>query len=233
MAGRLARRLTAAGRAGVYTRLLWCAPRLHPNPSGAFRENWSLGRPALRFLRRTVRPGDATLETGVGVSTVLLALLGARHTAITPDPREVDRVRQVCEGAGISLRRVDFLVGRSAQLLPRLPARELDLLLLDGSHAFPAPFLDWYYAAPLLRVGGVLLVDDVQLWPCGTLSRFLDEETGWSRLPALGRAAGFRVERPVDPDPGWMEQPFVVARSAVPRRGRPAGRRPRAAERTP
>jgi hypothetical protein len=41
----------------------------------------------------------------------------------------------------------------------------LDLVLVDGSHSFPQVFfIDWFYTAGALKIGGHLLVDDVHVW---------------------------------------------------------------------
>jgi hypothetical protein len=49
----------------------------------------------------------------------------------------------------------------------------LDLVLIDGDHAFPASFIDWYYTAEQVKLGGYVIVDDTNLdyWhnPAGLL----------------------------------------------------------------
>ena len=58
-------------------------------------------RPPRIVLRRNVTPGQRTIETGSGMSTILFLLLGADHTAVSPDAGEPERIRRYCETRGI------------------------------------------------------------------------------------------------------------------------------------
>ena len=87
-------------------------------------------------------------------------------------------------------------------------------MLIDGSHAFPAPFIDWLYTASALKVGGHLIVDDTQLWTGHVLKQFLDEEAGWAlRHAYAGRSAVFVKERGSPAFPSGPTHPFVTRRS--------------------
>lgn len=188
-------------------------PRVHTHADGRVRDDLALSKRTLRYLHRVLTQQSQTLETGVGASTVLFAMAGGRHAAITPDELEVARTRDYCRRRGISLRRVEFHLGYSEILLPNLSPMELDLVLIDGSHSFPTPFIDWYYTAPLLRIGGLLMIDDTQLWTCGTLASFLREESGWVRQRRLGRTVTFRKCGLFERSRNWVDQPFVARRS--------------------
>lgn len=190
--------------------LLADPPVVHDTSDGR-RTSWALSDEALRFLASHVHPDDATLETGEGVSTVVFALRGARHTCVTPNRVVVDRLRTWCQERGVSLDGVTFVLGASQDVLPSLPRTPLDLVLIDGGHGFPIPFVDFLYAAPCLRVGGLLLVDDIQLWTGEVLHRFLDAEPQWERIALVGRrTVVFRrvADEPVVRE--WIDQPFVV-----------------------
>jgi hypothetical protein len=50
---------------------------------------------------------------------------------------------------------------------------ELDIVFIDGMHAFPWPILDWYSTADHLKVGGLMIIDHTQLPSVGILSEFL------------------------------------------------------------
>jgi hypothetical protein len=193
-------------------------PRVHLDASGRIQAKLVLSKRALCFIHRTVADGARTLETGVGASTVVFALAGSWHTAITPHEAEVSRLREYCRRQGAPLGRVRFDVGYSELVLPTLSPIDLDFVLIDGSHAFPAPFIDWYYTAPLLRIGGLVMVDDTQLWTCGTLAAFLAEEPGWAHEKDLGRAVVFRKCLPFDRGRNWVHQPFTARHSFVWRR---------------
>lgn len=168
----------------------------------------------LAVIEAAVQPGSRTLETGAGLSTVVFAARGAEHTCVTPAAAEVERIRAYCTDRGIGLDRVRFAIGRSERVLPGLEPTPLDLVLIDGGHGFPTPFVDWCYTAERLRVGGLLIVDDVHLWTGAVLRDFLAEEPGWTlRQEFAMRAAVFAKTAPSPALPEWFAQPFVRRRS--------------------
>ncbi|MCW5889798.1 MAG: class I SAM-dependent methyltransferase [bacterium] len=170
----------------------------------------------LHLLAATVRPGMHTLETGAGMSTVVFAAAGAVHTCVTPADGEVGRIRAWCAGHGVDLARTTFRTQRSETALPRLAATPLDVVLIDGGHGFPTPFIDWFYTADRLRVGGTLVVDDVHLWTGAVLRDFLAAEPAWRlRDEFAERAAVFEKVATLPALPEWTHQPFVVRRSRV------------------
>jgi hypothetical protein len=158
-------------------------PKLH----GRGDECWGLDWAALAWLERALEPGLDTLETGAGTSTVVFAAAGTDHEAVTPDPAEEERIRAECERRGISSERVSFRIGLSHEVLPTRPQRPLDLVLIDGAHGFPYPVLDWWYLAPRLRVGGLMLVDDCYMPPVAALVDFLRAHESWEIEATPGR----------------------------------------------
>ncbi|HWP34027.1 MAG TPA: class I SAM-dependent methyltransferase [Thermodesulfobacteriota bacterium] len=168
------------------------AERLRAEPPGLHgggREFWGLSWAALQWLEREARPGMETLETGAGASTIVFAAAGTRHEAVTPDAEEEERVRAACERLGVDHSRVTFRIGPSHELLPELPPRPLDLVLLDGAHGFPYPILDWWHVAPRLRIGARLLLDDAYLPPVAAILDHLRGSAAW----AVERALGYRT----------------------------------------
>jgi predicted O-methyltransferase YrrM len=190
-------------------------PRIHTDDAGRVHGDWALAPEALLVIEHVTHPGDRTLETGAGITTALLALLGAEHTAITPDAAEVRRLQEYCSRHGISTDRVRFHIGYSQDILPALTPGKLDLVIIDGSHAFPIPFLDWYFSAAHLREGGLVLIDDTQLWTGEVLRDFLSAEAGWQHECTPDRAAVFRKVAPFDRAVSWVHQPYVTQRSLV------------------
>jgi SAM-dependent methyltransferase len=186
------------------------APSLHGDLT------YGLTPEALRFIERTVRPGDHTLETGAGYSTISFAATGARHDCIVPDQEQVARIRAYCVRAGISTENVRFHVAPSERVLPTLALDTLDLVLIDGSHSFPQVFIDWFYVADALRVGGTLMIDDVHLWTGSTLRDFLLDEPEWEKVTELtGRTTVFRKVGETDPDKLWLDQRYVRRKSRL------------------
>ena len=190
--------------------LLRIQPKFHQDDSGQ-PHSWQLSDDVLRFIDAHVREGSETLETGAGVSTVLFALKGASHTCIVPSEEEVTRIKAFCREYHIALGKLTFEVDRSERCLPKLDFTRLDLVLIDGAHGFPIPFLDWYYTADRLKVGGSLIIDDTQVWTCHILKMFLMGEPEW-RLEAdyLPRSVVFtKLEDGGCGKNEWV-QPFIV-----------------------
>jgi predicted O-methyltransferase YrrM len=142
-------------------------------------EFWGLAWEALAFIERTVRPGMATLETGAGASTIVFAAGGAEHETVTPSQEEADRILAECERREIPTGNLTFRIGSSAEVLHDWEPRELDLVLVDGAHAFPYPTLDWWYLAPHLRNGGLMLLDDAYMPPVAAVVDHVRHSNAW------------------------------------------------------
>lgn len=197
-------------------------PKFHVSDGGEAISHYRLDRPTLGFLDATLRPGMKTIETGAGISTVVFAIKSTQHTCIVPDDQQIARIRAYCERAGIALEHVRFIADRSERALPRLPetAYDLaetayDLALIDGRHAFPTPFIDWFYLSQRLQIGGVVIIDDLHIWTCDLLRRFLrSEPEDWESVSETNRAAIFRRRGHAAFAREWTRQPFVRRRSA-------------------
>lgn len=203
-------------RQAVVDRILADPPVVHPMAAGADAEMgvWSTDEACYRFIAERCAPGTRTLETGSGLSTVLLAALGAEHICCTAGQEEADRILDHCRTRGIDAGGLRFEVGSSSATLPPLEAAglERDLVLIDGSHAFPLPMVDWFYGAGLLVAGGTLVVDDVDLPAVRVLTRFLDQDPRWVALAGSSKWRAWRRERGGTLSEDWTEQPFYVER---------------------
>jgi len=194
-------------------RVLEQPPETHVDPSGAALR-WGVATRVLEILDERVEAGTRTLETGAGLSTALLALKGARHDCVVPWQQEADRLRAWAAGAGISMDGVAFHIGFSDRVLPTLADDPLDLVLVDGGHGFPIPFIDWWYAGRRLRVGGTLIIDDTHLWTGRVLSGFLAAQDGWEVAEMLPmRSSVFIRTTAEDTFRDWVDQPYVLRRS--------------------
>jgi hypothetical protein len=159
----------------------------------------------LRFIEKRVDRHSHTLETGSGASTVLFVMKQTRHIAITPDRAEVERVTTYCRDHGMDPKNVSFIVDCSEHALPQLDLPMLDMVVIDGRHGFPAPYIDWYYTAPKLKLGGLLIVDDTWIYACQILRDFLAEALSgsWSMIPRLARRCLRRSLREVTAGNGF------------------------------
>lgn len=205
---------TAAERLAVVDRLLADPPVVHRMAAGddAPLGVWSTERDCYRFLAEHVAAGSRTLETGLGVSTALLAALGAEHRCVAPGTAEIERLRAHCADRGIDLSAVTFVAESSHVALPRLPeGTELDLVLVDGGHGFPLPIVDWFYAGSHLVDGGVLVVDDLPLPAVRPLLRFLDGDPRWAPLRRTEKWGAWRRVGGGSLAEDWTEQPHYRA----------------------
>jgi hypothetical protein len=198
--------MATASRIDVVRRLLEDKPAFHLQGEA----RWDALPATLRWIHETVEAGDSTIETGVGASTVVFASCGARHTAISPDPTEHQRVQDYCERIGIDHSQVSFMAGLSDDVLPTTLTRDrtLDAAFIDGAHSFPFPEVDWYYITRSMKVGGKLLLDDVPIPAVAPVFRHMRLEPNW-RLDGIfdNRSAAFTLLAPPAPE-SWVDQPF-------------------------
>jgi hypothetical protein len=181
-------------------------PLLHP---GAPQGVWRTEQSCYEFIAQHVDDTSVTLETGLGLSTVAFAMVGCHHTAVFHDPREGDQLRAWARQHDVNLDRVELFPGRSDLILPSLPADPLDLVFIDGGHAYPLPQLDWFYAASRLRRGGVLVIDDRQLWAPRQLIDFLSADPRWTQLAGTAKWAGFQRLFEWTFLEAWSDQDFL------------------------
>jgi predicted O-methyltransferase YrrM len=174
------------------------------NPEGGV---WRTDRDCYEFLAKSCGPGSRTLETGLGISTVLFLRLGTQHTCIAPFESEISHLLAYCRDRGIALDRFELLAGRSEQVLPTLKG-ELDAVFIDGGHGFPIPMIDWYYAGSRLRRGGIVVIDDLEIPAVRLLKRYLDCDPRWVFRSGTPKWAAFErlSEGPLLDE--WTQQMF-------------------------
>jgi len=168
--------------------------------------SWDAMAPAA--LSAIVRRGPfrGSAETGCGGSTIVLSQISERHVAfaIEGEHRTISALR-----AHPSLRgdRVAFVEGETRHTVGKQDVDELDLLLLDGPHAYPLPQLEFAHLFPRVRVGGWLAIDDIQIPAVYELFRFLKSDPEVELEEVVVRTAFFRRVRFVDHGPdGWEFQ---------------------------
>jgi len=185
--------------------LLRDRPMFHARPDGSL-VSYALNQDALTTIAQELRPNMVTLETGAGYSTVLFAAAGADHTVITHTQPEADRITAYCLQRGLSSQ-PKFIVGNSDRVLPTLtlPA-PLDFAFIDGGHGFPLPQIDWYYSAKLLRVGGIIGLDDLHIPAVRQMHDFMVGEAEWELIKKLPHTSFFRKVKELDYSNDWEDQ---------------------------
>jgi len=199
--------MTSTSKPDIVQLLLRDRPAFHRGGDA----RWDSLPETLEAIRAVVKPGDSTIEIGVGASTVVFTNGGAEHTAVSPDPEEHERVREYCRQIGVDDSRLTFTVGFSDAVLPTLLGhdRSLDVAFIDGAHSFPFPALDWYYVTRSMKSGGTLLMDDITIPAVTQVFRHMRLEPNW-RLEGIldERAASFRLLAPPPPGDDWPEQKY-------------------------
>lgn len=186
-------------------------PQVHP---GSAHGSWLTDRRCYQFMARTLADGAATLETGLGVSTVLFARWGCRHRCVVGSENEVERLTAYASERSIDMGAVTFEMGHSEDVLPGLALGELDLVLIDGGHGFPTPVIDWFYGCRTLKVGGVAIVDDLQLPAVSDyLARYLQLDPSWDDVAREPKWAAFRRLSPAELGGEWITQSFLGGES--------------------
>jgi predicted O-methyltransferase YrrM len=178
------------------------------------RTCYAVNPEVLSFLIETVQPNNRTLETGAGCSTLAFGLKQSQHVAITPSATEIDLIKDYAARKHISLNNVHFVRQGSDEYLPRCDVKDLDLVLLDGKHAFPWPILDWFYTADKLRKNGLMILDDAQIRSIGVLIEFLYMDPRWHLVCEFSaKTYVFRKLADTVHDVAWHMQPFCMTRN--------------------
>jgi hypothetical protein len=194
----------------------------------ALPPNWPLAgslRPeVLRTLARHARrqPVLCSAETGTGKSTLLLSHLSARHLVFTQDDTGCgDSLAAVRGSPLLRTATVEFVVGPVQRTLgTHRFETPLDLVLIDGPHAFPFPHLEYYFFYPHLAPGALLVLDDIHIRSVNDVFRFLRADEMFVLLEVVHTTAFLRRTTAPTFDPvgdGWWRQRYNRRWSAVPR----------------
>lgn len=195
-------------------RLLWVEqvlanpPKVHQGAPGDAA--WSTEESCYRFMADQVEKGSRTLETGAGVSTVLFAAWGCQHVAVVPFGSEATALEHYLDEQGIILDSLTFDIRPSEVALPELAGGSpFDLVFVDGCHGFPSPVIDWFYGAGLLRKGGIVVFDDVQLPQVQfLLTAFIEPDERWESVAGTTKWKAFRRLSEGSLGEEWFDQPF-------------------------
>jgi Methyltransferase domain len=199
---------TTQDRIAAVWRVLADPPQVHPRTNGA----WSTDPACYEYMASIAKAGVRTLETGLGVSTVLFAIWGCKHTCVVHQEAEVAACRQYFTSRGISDTNITFHVGPSERVLPNLDLHDLDLVFIDGCHGFPVPTIDWFYAASMLRAGGVAVLDDAQLRQVRLgLFEFLNRDPRWTKTRRRRKWIAYERKEGGALSEEWAQQAFLGA----------------------
>jgi predicted O-methyltransferase YrrM len=165
--------------------------------------NWNIGGFSADHLQlihslASAIPEARIIETGAGNSSItFLYTRPARLLSVALDESVFRRIEEYCSKAGIDTSRWHRIFEQSETALPKLMLSEkpqFDIALLDGGHGMPTVFVDFVYMHARLKVGGLLLIDDVQLHSVKELARLLANEPGFTLVGQMNKLAVFRKE---------------------------------------
>ena len=174
--------------------------------AGAFHP-WDAMAPAALSAILKRGPFRLTAETGCGGSTILLSHLSERHIAFAIEGKD-QTITELRAHPSLRPERVVFVEGETRVTTPSFDfGSELDLLLLDGPHAYPLPQVEFAHLFPHLRIDGWLVIDDIQIPSVHELFRFLKCHPGLVLEEIVVRTAFFRRLSRDDHGPdGWEFQ---------------------------
>jgi predicted O-methyltransferase YrrM len=168
----------------------------------------------LSWIADRVTGGMTTLETGSGYTTVLFAALAGHHYSCTASDREAGKIADYLKQMGISKDQVTFVLGSTDRTLPTLKLdSKVDFAYVDGCHGYPFPALDWHYIDKLLKVGGVIGMDNAELRPVREHCEFLHENGAYELVAEVWEGYFVRFYRKLmDQDREWIDQPYSRAK---------------------
>jgi predicted O-methyltransferase YrrM len=196
-------------------------PLLHRSRDGAPKRggmNRAISERFITELSAMERPRVA--ETGTGVSTlVFLSLDPASVISISPAPDLHERTREEAIRREIDLAPARFVNDRSETALPLLALvedLEIDAGLIDGNHGWPAVFVDLCYLNRMLRPGGLMFVDDIQIYAIAQMVCFLRQQQPHYEFVGIdSKMATFRKVLDLPYLPDWRFEPFITSNTAT------------------
>jgi hypothetical protein len=152
-----------------------------------------------------------SVETGSGASTLLFSHLSEHHTVFALDDGN-GSITNVRRSPLLRQSAVTFVEGPTQATLPQYRFTEkLQLVLIDGPHAYPFPDLEYYFLYSHLETGALLIVDDIQIPTVHNLFQFLRRDAMFELDEIVQTTAFFKRTSAPTFDPfgdGWWRQNY-------------------------
>jgi hypothetical protein len=189
----------------ILRRIAEVAPSLHSAGTFSARTLEAIARAAVK------RKIHHSAETGSGASTLLFSHLSQHHTVFALDAGS-GSITNVRRSPLLRPNVVTFVEGPTQATLPQHGfAQKLQLVLIDGPHAYPFPDLEYYFLYPHLDTGALLILDDVHIPTVHSLFQFLQQDAMFELNETVQTTAFFtRTSAPTfDPlGDGWWQQNY-------------------------
>jgi len=150
-------------------------PKLHELKNEL--QDWGISEELAMYIVKESE-GKKTLEVGSGLSTIVFLLASDFHTCINPNKSDKERLLIELNKQKIDSNRLNFVNSKSEFFCPKLEDF-YDVILIDGSHTFPWPIIDWYYSGMHLKKNGIMILDDVDWWPVGIVDSYMKNSSLW------------------------------------------------------
>lgn len=197
--------MTESSLNDICRRIVEIAPSLHT--AGTFSAR-VFNAIAQRARKRDIH---RSAETGSGASTLLFSHLSEQHTVFAFDAGS-GSVTNVRRSPLLRPGVVTFVEGPTQATLPKYRFTEkIQLVLIDGPHAYPFPDMEYYCFYPHLDCGGLLILDDIHIRSVHNLFEFLRRDVMFELDEVVETTAFFRRAEAPTFDPlgdGWWEQSY-------------------------
>lgn len=157
------------------------------------RTSYAVSEDLLKYIESIVNEDSVTLETGAGYTTCVFAIKSQTHYVINPDATSNKMILEWLMDKSFKTQGLVFIGDSSDTALPILNVKnKIDTALIDGCHGFPLPIIDWYYIDLNLKVGSILIIDDIDIYSVKILFDFLRKDESYKFLMSIDRAAIFQ-----------------------------------------
>ncbi len=200
-------------------------PMMHSWDGGA---TWNTGgfsdwhlRQMYDLIRARHPNGGAVIgETGAGNSSLTFLFTDPKEVwAVAPEFDLGERIKTYARDHGLPLDRWSYYVDISEVMLPQLALKqetpELDFALIDGGHGYPTVFIDLVYMNYMLKPGGLLMMDDVNLYSVREAVRMLKMQPGWKLVANLQKSLVFEKQTDERRFPEFNQQPYIMHHVAL------------------
>ncbi|MDH3267262.1 MAG: class I SAM-dependent methyltransferase [Ignavibacteria bacterium] len=149
-----------------------------------------------------------TAETGSGKTTLLFSHLSQNHIVFTLD--NWNSLSAVKTSNLFKPENVTLVEGPTQKTLSDyIFTEKFDIVLLDGPHGYPFPDLEYFYFYPHIEVGGLLLIDDIEIPTIKRMFEILKVSSMWELSEVVDGLAIFkRTNAPtINPysDSWWLQ----------------------------
>ncbi|MEL7042406.1 MAG: class I SAM-dependent methyltransferase [Pseudomonadota bacterium] len=143
-------------------------------------------------ITRTLEVGCALGFSSVAICSGLLDRPDAHHTIVDPRQSEGWESIGIENAKRTGFQAIELIEDGSEFVLPSLAktnSNSFDFIFIDGWHTFDHTMLDVFYSIKLLRIGGILTIDDAS-WPA--VAKALSY---WEKVPCLNLTSVYDPKR--------------------------------------